>query len=231
MVKLDDDMPRGVAAVAWEAAKWGNHRVVLHAAEAATAVIAHIPWRRVDAAPERIGIRLMHAQSGAEVRNVLPLSVMREVGDIVFQADLPGEYHLYYLPCASSGAWYHPNTEYRPAVYDADPVWQSHATANPTDLPRATVLRIDARTHFNRFDPMEVIATEAEMRALQLTHVGQPCLVFPEHREHPIRMRNDLPLCWIERGPAQIFHGTAQPGECYVFQLGIYALQDHCCPK
>ena len=226
MVNLVDDIPRGVAAVPWAAASWGNHRVVLHVDDVAYAVIARIPWRRVDAAPEQVGMRLVHAESGAEVRNVLPLSVTREVGDIVFQAALPGEYHLYYLPCEPSGPWYHPNTAYRPTPGDADPTWQACAAADLAGLPRATVLRIEARTNFDRFDPMEVIATETEMHALRSAHAGQPCLVFPEDRAHPIRMRNDLPRRWIACGSAQHFQGTVQPGEYYIFQLGIYALNE-----
>ncbi|HNC23925.1 MAG TPA: DUF6067 family protein, partial [Opitutaceae bacterium] len=54
-------------------------------------------------------------------------------------------------------------------------------------------------------------------------HAGQPYLVFPEDRHFPIRMTDELPLRWIKSGPAARFHGAADRGEYYAFQLGLFA--------
>jgi hypothetical protein len=51
----------------------------------------------------------------------------------------------------------------------------------------------------------------------------QPFLLFPEDRTRPIRMRHDLPERWIETGPNGPVTGTAQRGEWYAFQVGVYA--------
>ena len=89
-------------------------------------------------------------------------------------------------------------------------------------LPEATVVEIQARGEFERFDPMEVIATAEETRQL-VAACPEPYLVFPEDRKHPIRMTRDLPLRWIENGPAAEFRGTADRNEYYAFQVGLYA--------
>jgi len=76
---------------------------------------------------------------------------------------------------------------------------------------------------------MEVRATDKEMQELHAAHASEPVLIFPEDRTHPIRMRDALPFRWVARGTSQAFHGTAQPGEYYVFQLGVYAVQNIDC--
>lgn len=53
---------------------------------------------------------------------------------------------------------------------------------------------------FNSFDPMEIIATKKETERLINENKNQPYLIFPEDRLHSIRMKNDLPERWIEKG-------------------------------
>ena len=204
-------------ADAWPDGDYGNHRVVLHV-DAAGDVIARISWRRPDAHPEQVGLRLLHADTGEEVADLHAPALTREEGTIAFRAARPGEYHLYYLPCARQEPWYHPSTRYLPPVESA---WRPTAEA----LPEAEVVRIEARTDFDRFDPMEVIATAAETRTLRAVHAGEAFLVFPEPRETPIRMTADLPAHWIARGPSNAFHDEARPGEYFVLQLGVYAVR------
>ena len=50
-------------------------------------------------------------------------------------------------------------------------------------------------------------------------------LTFPEPRERPIQTLNGLPEAWVQRAPATLttFEGDAQPGEYYVFQIGVFA--------
>ena len=40
---------------------------------------------------------------------------------------------------------------------------------------------------------------------------------------YPIRMTDDLPLRWIEKGPQDSFEGRASRGEFYAFQIGLFA--------
>jgi proteic killer suppression protein len=71
---------------------------------------------------------------------------------------------------------------------------------------------------------MELCATADEVQALRAAHAGEPFLLFPEVREYPIRMTDDLPLRWIERGPGGALEAAAQRNEYFVFQVGVYAV-------
>jgi hypothetical protein len=70
---------------------------------------------------------------------------------------------------------------------------------------------------------MEVIATAGETAELLAAHPRAQYLVFPEDRRFPVRMAEDLPLRWIERGPRESFAGEAMRGEFFAFQIGICA--------
>jgi len=111
---------------------------VLHVDAPSDVITARIHWRRCDPHPEQIGLRLWCVGSGAEVRNMLALSITCEEGTIVFQAEKAGEYHLYYLPCESVGPWYHPETRYRPVGSQAEADWQACAIAANNSWPSAT---------------------------------------------------------------------------------------------
>jgi hypothetical protein len=174
---------------------------------------------------------VIEAATGLEVRNVFPASLGRVWGDVVFQAERPGRYELYYLPYTLSGEWYLPIVTYTPAG-PADPAWlERTGLAGRLDpdrlnaLPQAEAATIESRTPFDRFDPMEVIAAPEEVAGLAAAHPGRAWLTFPEDRRHPIRMHDALPLRWIERGPSDAFAGQAQPNEYYAFQVGVWALQ------
>lgn len=56
--------------------------------------------------------------------------------------------------------------------------------------------------------------------------------VFTEDRAHSIRRSAGLPKRWLADLPAhtQAFNGAAQPGEFYVFQLGVFAARTHLGP-
>jgi hypothetical protein len=102
------------------------------------------------------------------------------------------------------------------------PDWQG-------SLPRASVIGLEARTSKDAFHPMEVAVTSAETASL-VAHASRQLrrlLVWPESREHPIRMLDRLPLRWLAAGVpapnATVHAGTALRGEFYAFQLGVYA--------
>ena len=210
----------------------GDVRAELRVSEKADAVWVHIPWRRRDRNPQEKAVILVDASSGKTVRNLASPAINREFGDLVFQPETaPGNYFLYYLPYkAHTVPWAYSIAYLSPKV-TADPAWLARhhlAAESPNEtawrtLPQASVVEIQARSDFDRFDPMEVIATQQETRNLLAQHSARSYLTFPEERQFPIRMSEDLPLRWIERGPTVEFNGVAQRGEFYVFQIAIYA--------
>ncbi|MNK04172.1 hypothetical protein D3C87_220310 [compost metagenome] len=54
---------------------------------------------------------------------------------------------------------------------------------------------------------------------------GKAYFTFPETRENPIRLLDSLPEKWTSYSSEAMssFKGSAQPGEYYVFQIGLYA--------
>ena len=102
--------------------------------------------------------------------------------------------------------------------------WPSRSCAGRLDgLPTARVLQFQAINEFHRFDPMEVVASPREVSQLQAAHADAPFLLFPEDRRYPIRMNDELPVRWVQRGANQEFTGKAQRGEFYTWQIGVYA--------
>ena len=220
-----------IASEAWDG-KYGNHRVRVKVECDTGAVWVHIPWRRRDRQPEGKAIIIVDAITGEEIQNVVAVNVNREYGDLVFEPrTAPGEYYVYYLPNEISGWQYMPDVTYAPSLSNADKEWLEKHGLNPEglagekwqNLPRAELVDMQAIDEFHRFDPMEVIATAAETQELLDSHPGCAYLLFPEDRAFPIRMSDDLPARWIEKGPNTIFRGEAQRGEFYVFQVGVYA--------
>jgi hypothetical protein len=215
----------------WDAQTFGNHRAVLAVGQAADAVWAHIPWRRRDVRPETKNIILIETDTGNQITNLARLAIASDFGDLVFQAPRAGTYYAYYLPSVARGRNY-PSVSYQPPQNTASPEWvarnglKSDAPA-PSALdrfPRARVVEFQAIDQFNSFYPMEVCATDAELRQLLAAHPGSPFLLFPEDRMLPIRMTDRLPLKWIQEGPKSEFAGAAAPGEFYAFQVGVYAV-------
>ena len=226
----EPSFPYGIGSWAEEL---GNHRVIIHVKEAAPAIWARLPWRRSDANPEKKDVVVIDAKTGKPVRNRVVVQINRETGDLVFQpVTVPGDYYVYYLPNQPNrGAF--PSTTYLQPKETAEVAWVHSQGLTRTQLaagkwkllPQATVLEFQARGEFHRFDPMEFIATAEETRNLVSKHPGRAMLLFPEDRKYPIRMTDDLPCRWIRSGPAAAFQGQAQPGEYYVFQVGVYGVQ------
>ncbi len=134
-----------------------------------------------------------------------------------------GEYYIYYLPYRNEGHSNYPKGVYWRPDTTATAEWLRTANANtPLNCVVTAFQSIDT---FNTFYPMEVIATEKETTALKGKYAGSHFFVFPEDRDHSIRMRNDLPSRWIKQGPVAVLSGTADKGEYYAYQLGIYALR------
>ncbi|MBN2130647.1 MAG: hypothetical protein JW741_14185 [Sedimentisphaerales bacterium] len=224
-----DRLSYGVGS--WDANSLGNHRVAIDVSTGTSAVAVHIPWRRRDHDPQNKRTILIDAKTGRRIDNVYAIEVNREFGDFVFEPTTgPGTYYMYYMPYEVTGRNY-PQTRYLQSEQTADEQWLrslgSHSgklsEKSWSVLPNAKAVEMQSIDGFNSFYPMEVIATAAEIRRLQANASDASYLLFPEDREHPIRMTEDLPLRWIETGPRERFHAEALRGEFYAFQVGLYA--------
>ncbi len=228
--------------VRYEVASWveegrGNHRAIVEVQQPADAVRVRIPWRRRDPFPERKAVRVYDSTTGKQITNVVPVSITPEYGELVFQPlTAPGRYEVYYLPYdPPRWVWEmwgeSAKGRYFPPEPTADSEWLArHGLTGDAltqgrwrTLPEASVLALQARTEFDRLDPMEVIATREETDALLAKHPTRTYLTFPEDRRYPIRMFEHLPYRWVVHGPSDRFEGQAQPGEFYPMQIGIFA--------
>ena len=224
-VQPADTLRYGVGT--WEPDSLGNHRAVVRVANAADAIFAHIPWRRRDMTPDKVNVVVMNGATNQRVLNVVRVNINREYGDIVFQAPSVGEYYLYYMPYTGTFKSNYPKITYRVVEQTADATWASkHSLTSGTtyqSLPHAQMIGFDAVNDFSKFTPMEYIATAAEVSQLRAANSSAPFLAFAEDRSRSIRMTNDIPQVWAERGAFKPFSGTAKRGEYYTLQIGVWA--------
>ena len=216
-----DEATYGVAKEPWEAGL-GNHRAVVHVEQKAEAVVVKIPWRRRDRDPERKQILIVDAASGQGITNVARLHLDRFEGTLAFQPQTaPGDYFVYYLPFTPQAGFGSYDRDYL-RHQETKSEWKDRLPQNTDALSRATVVRLEARTDFDSFYPMEVVATPDETKAL-LDRSAELYRVFPEDRRFPIHMTDELPMRWVKSGPSSEFRGEAQRNEFYVFQIGVWA--------
>ena len=205
----------------WNADSLGNHRVVVQFS--GTGKIAHtkIDWRRRDEHPETKGLIIQDA-NGKNVAVFGADKLTRESADIYFEPTGAGKYYVYYLAYKNEGRSNYPKGVYlKPKAVDQNWLNQAKHTAVNT-----SVLEIQSVDAFNSFYPMEVIATAKETGAIKAKYNTEAFVVFPEDRMFPVKMQNDLPYRWIQKGATSNFTGTAGKGENYAFQLGVFALKD-----
>jgi hypothetical protein len=211
------------AEKAWDAVL-GTHRVVVHVDAAADAVRAHLEWRRRDEHPEQHGVVVVDLKTGQRVQNAAAPVVTADAGDVVFQpAGGAGDYAIYFLPGNPGGGSF-PAAKYLPPQDAADAAWKAKAgTADEgwKKLAAAKPVRWEARKEHDRFTEMEIIATTSERAAWMAVHPQEKFFVFPETRECPVRMFNQVPELWLKREEPPEF--AAQPNEYFVFQLGVWA--------
>jgi tetratricopeptide (TPR) repeat protein len=210
----DDSEQISCGTGSWDSDTLGNHRIVINVTQASDAAAVHIPWRRRAINPENKKVILIDAQTNQQINNILHGEVTREFGDFVFQPSSgPGLYYLYYMPYILKGTHYpqvtYPQTE---KTYKDQWLEQNELTVPLTNesfktLPRAKASQIQSIDEFNSFYPMEVIATSEETQKLLQEESSEDYLLFPEDRKYPIRMTDDLPVKWIEKGPTEEFRG------------------------
>lgn len=115
------EIPYGTGS--WDTDKYGNHRVVIHVAEKTDAVLVHIPWRRRDSNPEKKNIILIDAKTQSRIKNMCPVNINQEFGDLVFQpVTAPGDTYVYYRPYQMSGRSNYPTVVYPEPEHTAGPL-------------------------------------------------------------------------------------------------------------
>ena len=226
-----NEAPYDVAKEPWEEGM-GNHRAIVRVEQKAGAVVVKIPWRRRDRDPERKQIIVVDSATSQRVTNVARLHLDRFEGVVAFQPQtVPGDYFVYYLPFVPKPGWGNYNLDYLPPQETAAADWKAGLPTDTERLPRAAVVLLEARTEFDSFYPMEVAATPEETQQLlnrsaagdSRAQAESAYLLFPEDRNLPIRMKDELPLRWVKSGPSHEFRGEAQRNEFYAFQIGVWA--------
>ena len=214
----------------WDADSLGNHRAVVAVDKPCDAVLTTLQWRRRDSDPDKKGIIIIDAATGRRITNVVRRGITQEKGEIVFQPQtIPGEYYIYYLKNVSSGSRYYPKVAYPPFEETADETWiikNRLSGKRLLNLPVARLVQYQSIDKFNSFYPMEVIATTAEKKALLESRPGDNFILFTEDRMYPIRMTDNIPYKWIKDNRHDWFKGSAEKGEYYVFQIGVWAPKD-----
>lgn len=220
---LAQDIEYTNANNSWNADELGNHRAVVDVSGKTAAIKAVIKWRRRDKNPQEKNI-IVTTADGVIIKNVMRGEINREYGEISFEPiNGAGKYYIYFMPYKKSGSANYPKDFYPPFVETASREWLREAKVSPVSR---TVNEIQSIDDFNSFYPMEVIATRAESEKIIAQNPNKNFLVFPEDRMFSIRMTDDLPHRWIEKGVQNSFAGESRKGEFYAFQFGVYALKD-----
>ena len=206
---------------------FGNHRAVLEIPKPAEVVTIDILWRRHDPQPAAKRFIIVDSLTGDTIPNIFRYEVSAERCRIAFgPVKKPGTYYFYYLPFEVQENWGFYDKDYLKPEEEpsADWVLKNHLNipGNSNRFAAAGLAGFQSRTAFDSFYPMEIIPLPAEKEAM-LSKFKSSCLIFPEERSFPIRMRDEIPLRWVEKGPSGVFSGEALRNEYYSFQLGIYA--------
>ena len=224
IIVLAQSIPYTACPGCWNPDSLGNHRVCVRWNGPGAIAHVHIPWRLRIADPAAHRIIVQDGATGARIMNATTGVLTRESGDVFFEpVSGKGLYYVYYLPYRNEGRSNYPKGVYWRPDTTASAQWLA-ALNRPTPV-NCNAMAFQSIDSFNTWYPMEVIATTKETAALKVKYGSRHFLVFPEGREHSIRMRNDLPARWIAKGPGDVVSGTAARGEWYAYQLGLYALQ------
>jgi hypothetical protein len=220
----------GTETVPYGVASWpvelGNHRAVVQVDRPAEAIFVELPWRRRDPEPEKKAVLVFDAATGKRIANAVALRVTPARGEIVFQpAAAPGKYYIYYLPLARPGRESYDQAEYARPQETADVAWRARAglAAEAIEkeawrgLPRGQLVAWEVLGDYDKFTAMERSASPDEVARLLAADPQSLYLVFPEDRQHPIRMRDYLPQRWTDAGSRSTFAGRACRGEFYAF--------------
>ncbi|MEG1635461.1 MAG: DUF6067 family protein, partial [Rikenellaceae bacterium] len=99
--------------------------------------------------------------------------------------------------------------------------------ADYKSLPAARFKQFESLSSFDSFYPMEIVATQTEKQALIADNNNKPFLLFPETREYPIRMLDNIPYRWAAKGATNNFSAEVDKNEYFAFQLGLWAYKSN----
>jgi hypothetical protein len=224
----DTELKHTVAPAPW-AEELGNHRAVMEIRNPADAVYLHLPWRRHDPEPANKKFLIIHEATGDTIPNIFRVKVNQETCDLIFgPVRKPGIYFFYYLPFQPDPDHGFFRYGYLLPESPSDNQWlKDNDLVNFSafdKLEKARCRELQARTDFDSFYPMEIIPTAWEKKQF-LNRFQADYLVFPENRENPIRMRNEIPFKWVQQKSGDPFEGAAFQNEYFAFQLGLYAVK------
>lgn len=211
-----------IAAKPWEE-KYGNHRAVINIKKPAEVVSLQYEWRRPDKDVDKRKFLVINASTGDTVKNIERIEVNNERCHIRFgPVKQAGTYYFYYLPYEVQPGHGFYNKNYYPREETASADWLIKSRRLEKNVQNAKIVSIESRTGFDSFFPMEVAASAKEAAVYQKKFTSDFYL-FPEDRKFPIRMREKLPLKWMNVKPGMAFKGQAQPNEYYAFQIGVWS--------
>jgi len=217
----------------------GNHRILIQVNKNNKAVQVTIPWRRRTPIFKNQEITILD-KNNKIITNRKVLKRTQEEITVIFEPTTGiGIYSLYYempdLPRMKkiNLQFCFPHTYYKPYTKTANQQWLETIT-NPKNISTAKTYAFEALETFgnpklkemNTYYPMEIIATQAETKKIIDANQEKQFILFPEHKEYSIRMTNHLPYRWITNYPKNIFTATAQKGQYFTFQIGVFALQN-----
>lgn len=213
-----------VAENKWNTDSLGNHRAVIMFNGTGNVAKTMIVWRRRDVDPWGKRMIVEDAKTQQKVLNVKAGTVNNESAELWFEPTSgKGNYYIYYMPAKNEGRSNYPRGTYLAPENLASENWLQNINIS---MPvNTTVKEIQSIDSFNSFYPMEVVATVQETSALINKSGRNDYLVFPEDRMNQIKMTDQLPYRWIQKGPLSSFAGEAAKGEYYTYQLGIFALE------
>jgi len=209
---------------------YGNHRIVIEVNDTSSGMVqVLIPWRRRDDNPREKDLIVVDSKTNKPVQSKQVVAINNESGHVVFKPNIGSSlYYIYYFPHRSTGGYYPKLSYIRPE--------ESSDTARLTELkltddqiaelPIARIISAQSIDDFHSFFPMEIIATQEEISDFIHAH-PKPYWLFPEYREHPIKMEDYLPKHWVD-GPdlANGIRDEVQKGEFYTFQIGIFSAKN-----
>ena len=205
----------------------GNHRVVVELDNVSNEIHqVIIPWRRRDELPNTKEVIIVNAETGYEITEKYLIDINNEYGHILFKPQASSSrYFFYYLPHKSTGGYY-PKVNYITPKKNEIKQSDKEITELLVDLSsveNARVIKFESIDKFNSFFPMEVISSEDEVDRF-ISKNKKEFYLFPEYRDHPIKMMDFLPLRWVsEETEVNGLLDKVSKGEYYTFQVGLFS--------
>lgn len=204
----------------WDADSLGNQRAVIQVKNNIEEVTIKVDWRNRAVKPNQ-KVYVIDSTTNKIVINVKQLDMSPENGIITFEPTSgKGIYYIYYLPYTLAGR----SRFYPDAIYKTNNKIDKPGNIKISNQKDVVLVRLESVDDFNSNNPMEIIATEEEIKNLINEHDKKEYLVFPELREFPIKMKAYLPQRWIEQPLRESLIANARRGENFSFQLGIWPI-------